>query len=282
MTTLGFERGTSATTGHRRFEKELDAIIDKATRERAHRRPGRPPAPGRGSGRRSRSCGSTAAHAHGRRARTARTSASPRSAPPTRCSGRETHREAMKLAIDILGPEAQILTGRSPTSRSPCPATARRHGRADYPVVGHAVVVLLHPVGDDLGRHAPRSSATSSASGCSACPRSRSPAEHRRLDPSRRGRAPRSHGSRRATRPVPSISCRSRFALVDDDTHRHRRRPQAEAHDRLQRLDNVRAHPAGDACSSTTTTTTGRRCGGSASAARPPSTRSRGRAARAA
>ena len=30
MTTLGFERGTSATTSHRRFEVELDAIIDTA------------------------------------------------------------------------------------------------------------------------------------------------------------------------------------------------------------------------------------------------------------
>jgi alkylation response protein AidB-like acyl-CoA dehydrogenase len=30
MTTLGFERGTSATTGYRRFEKELEAITDAA------------------------------------------------------------------------------------------------------------------------------------------------------------------------------------------------------------------------------------------------------------
>jgi alkylation response protein AidB-like acyl-CoA dehydrogenase len=30
MTTLGFERGTSATTGYRRFEKELKAIVDLA------------------------------------------------------------------------------------------------------------------------------------------------------------------------------------------------------------------------------------------------------------
>jgi alkylation response protein AidB-like acyl-CoA dehydrogenase len=30
MTTLGFERGTSATTGHRRFERELDIIIERA------------------------------------------------------------------------------------------------------------------------------------------------------------------------------------------------------------------------------------------------------------
>jgi alkylation response protein AidB-like acyl-CoA dehydrogenase len=30
MTTLGFERGTSATTGYRRFEKELEVILDLA------------------------------------------------------------------------------------------------------------------------------------------------------------------------------------------------------------------------------------------------------------
>src|SRR5205085_6664283 len=30
MTTLGFERGTSATTGHRRFQKELDHLIEIA------------------------------------------------------------------------------------------------------------------------------------------------------------------------------------------------------------------------------------------------------------
>jgi len=32
MTTLGFERGTSATTGYRRFRKELDLIVDSARR----------------------------------------------------------------------------------------------------------------------------------------------------------------------------------------------------------------------------------------------------------
>ena len=34
MTTLGFERGTSATTGYRRFEKELDIIIDDGQGQR--------------------------------------------------------------------------------------------------------------------------------------------------------------------------------------------------------------------------------------------------------
>ena len=32
MTTLGFERGSSATTGHRRFARELDVIIEEARR----------------------------------------------------------------------------------------------------------------------------------------------------------------------------------------------------------------------------------------------------------
>jgi alkylation response protein AidB-like acyl-CoA dehydrogenase len=30
MTTLGFERGTSSTTGHRRFQKEFDQILAEA------------------------------------------------------------------------------------------------------------------------------------------------------------------------------------------------------------------------------------------------------------
>ena len=38
MTTLGFERGSSATTGHRRFTEELDAIIDDARRTGPHHR----------------------------------------------------------------------------------------------------------------------------------------------------------------------------------------------------------------------------------------------------
>ena len=32
MTTLGFERGASSTTGHRRFQKELDQVIEEARR----------------------------------------------------------------------------------------------------------------------------------------------------------------------------------------------------------------------------------------------------------
>ena len=41
MTTLGFERGSSATTSYRRFERELDAIIGTRPCERQDRRPAR-------------------------------------------------------------------------------------------------------------------------------------------------------------------------------------------------------------------------------------------------
>ena len=40
MTTLGFERGTSATTGHRRFQRELDEIVSIAQGNGAIRDPG--------------------------------------------------------------------------------------------------------------------------------------------------------------------------------------------------------------------------------------------------
>ena len=49
-TTLGFERGSSATTSYRRFERELEAIIEMATRQREDRRPVRSPAPDEGVG----------------------------------------------------------------------------------------------------------------------------------------------------------------------------------------------------------------------------------------
>ena len=45
MTTLGFERGTSSTTGHRRFLKEFDEILGVARRG-AQPRPPDPPAAG--------------------------------------------------------------------------------------------------------------------------------------------------------------------------------------------------------------------------------------------
>ena len=156
MTTLGFERGTSATTGYRRFEKELEIIIDKAQDNGAIDDPLDPPGHRQG-------VVEGADHAHQRPALACRrscparrTSAWPRSAPPTRCSGASTTSEVMKLAIDVLGIEGQILTRRPRRWRSPCPATARARGqRRATPSLGHAVLVLLQPLRDDLGRHQP-------------------------------------------------------------------------------------------------------------------------------
>jgi alkylation response protein AidB-like acyl-CoA dehydrogenase len=43
----------------------------------------------------------------------------------------ETHRSTMELALDVLGMEAQILTG---SGESETPMAVSRRGRADYPV----------------------------------------------------------------------------------------------------------------------------------------------------
>ena len=94
--------GTSATTGYRRFEKELDVIVEKA---QANGKIDDPVVRQgfaryytkvqimRINGLRSLSATLTAR----------RTRASPRSAPPTRCSGARCTSEVMELAIDILG-----------------------------------------------------------------------------------------------------------------------------------------------------------------------------------
>ncbi len=46
----------------------------------------------------------------------------------------ETHRDTMELAMDILGPYAQILTGSASDEEEFVPGYGRRRGRADYPV----------------------------------------------------------------------------------------------------------------------------------------------------
>ena len=60
MTTLGFERGSSATTSHRRFAKELDQILERAQANGRIADPTDPPAVSPASGAASRSSGSTA------------------------------------------------------------------------------------------------------------------------------------------------------------------------------------------------------------------------------
>jgi alkylation response protein AidB-like acyl-CoA dehydrogenase len=110
MTTLGFERGSSATTSYRRFERELDSLIgiarengkidDPLIRQRLARQWSRIQLMRFGG------------------LRTLSASVSGRKDPGVAALGAlnkmiwsETHRDTMELALDILGMEGQILTG---------------------------------------------------------------------------------------------------------------------------------------------------------------------------
>ena len=102
--------------------------------ERRDRRPVGAPGRSPSSGPRSRSCGST-----GYRTLTAAVHGD--KDPGVAALGAtnkmfwsETHRDTMELAIDILGPHAQILTGKVTDVDEYVPGYGRRHGRADYPV----------------------------------------------------------------------------------------------------------------------------------------------------
>ena len=131
MTTLGFERGTSATTGHRRFEKEWEIIVEKA------RANGRIDDPHVRQG---------LAHAwskvqimriNGLRSLTAVVQA--KKDPGVAALGAtnkmfwsEYHRDVMELAIDILGMDGQILTGTVDEEES-VPGYGVRPTNAHYP-----------------------------------------------------------------------------------------------------------------------------------------------------
>ena len=85
--TLGFERGQSATTGYRRFEEEFKQMVAAAEENGAHPRPAHPPAPGAVLHEVADPALQRPAVAVGDAVGLARTSASPRSGRATRCSG---------------------------------------------------------------------------------------------------------------------------------------------------------------------------------------------------
>jgi alkylation response protein AidB-like acyl-CoA dehydrogenase len=131
MTTLGFERGTSATTGHRRFLKELDEIVDTA------RKTGKVSDPL--IRQRLAKAWSTVKimEINGLRSLTA--ILGERKDPGVGALGAtnkmfwsEYHQQVMELAMDILGMDGQILTGS--LGEEFVPGYGRRRGRADYPV----------------------------------------------------------------------------------------------------------------------------------------------------
>jgi alkylation response protein AidB-like acyl-CoA dehydrogenase len=128
MTTLGFERGSSATTGHRRFARELDVVINEA---RARGKTSDPIV-------RQRLARAWSAikimEINGYRSLTDALHGTHHAAALEACNKMfwsETHQQTMELAMDILGMDGQILRG-DPEGVEVLPGM--RRGRSDYPV----------------------------------------------------------------------------------------------------------------------------------------------------
>ena len=78
----------------------------------------------------------------------------------------EHHREVMELALDISGMDAQILGGDN--EEDSWPGIQRQRGRQNYPV-NPMQASFFFSVPRRSGVARPRSSGTSSVSGCSGC-----------------------------------------------------------------------------------------------------------------
>ena len=128
MTTLGFERGSSSTTGYRRFLKEWRAIVDEGARR------------GRLGDARVRDelvrswSRIKIMEINGYRTLTDALNQTSTTARLNACNKMfwsEAHQATMELALEVLGMEGQILSGAG-TAESILPG--HRRGRADYPV----------------------------------------------------------------------------------------------------------------------------------------------------
>ena len=129
MTTLGFERGSSSTTGHRRFLKELDAIIAAA------RRRGRSTDPLIRQGLARAWSKVKIMQINGYRSLTDALHGTHHAAAlgaTNKMFWSEYHRQTMELALDILGLEGQILTGDGGEVDPDSPLA--RRGNPSYPV----------------------------------------------------------------------------------------------------------------------------------------------------
>lgn len=127
MTTLGFERGTSATTGYRRFQRELDGIIATAKAN------GKNTDPLIRQGLAKAYSNVKIMQINGYRSLTDSLNGTHHMAALGACNKMfwsEHHKAVMELAIDILGMDGQILSG-DPSDLGEGPA---RRGRDDYPV----------------------------------------------------------------------------------------------------------------------------------------------------
>ncbi len=128
MTTLGFERGTSSTTGHRRFLKEFDQILELA---RSRGRTADPLT-------RQRLAQSWSKikimQINGVRTLTDVLNGTHATASLSACNKMfwsEAHQETMLLAMDILGMEGQVLGG---DTTGDALVSGGRRSSARYPV----------------------------------------------------------------------------------------------------------------------------------------------------
>src|ERR1700723_2200560 len=110
MTTLGFERGTSAPTGYRRFQKEFNEILQLAQARGANQDP-------LIRQRLARSWSKIKImQINGYRTLTDAlrgTNTTAALGATNKMFWSEAHQETMLLALDILGPDGQILLGQT-------------------------------------------------------------------------------------------------------------------------------------------------------------------------
>ena len=129
MTTLGFERGTSSTTGHRRFQKEFDQILELARGKGRDRDP-------LTRQRLARSWSNIKImQINGYRTLTDVLNGTHTTAKLGACNKMfwsEAHQATMELAMDIYGMEGQLLLG-DPGSKE---TFGGRLASAGYPVNG--------------------------------------------------------------------------------------------------------------------------------------------------
>jgi alkylation response protein AidB-like acyl-CoA dehydrogenase len=128
MTTLGFERGTSATTGYRRFQREFDEILKVARRKGRDRDP-------LTRQRLARSWSKIKImQINGYRTLTDALKGTHDTARLSACNKMfwsEAHQETMDLAMDTLGMEGQILLGHVGAETL---LRGARRAKAGYPV----------------------------------------------------------------------------------------------------------------------------------------------------
>jgi alkylation response protein AidB-like acyl-CoA dehydrogenase len=130
MTTLGFERGVSSSMSHQRFEKELAGLIDQArergatadplTRDRLVQQWMKVQLIKFGNQRLLFDALNGTHQADALRA-------------TTKLWWSRTHQDTLDLAMDILGPDGQVLTGDPAGDGSWIPGVGLRRGRPDYP-----------------------------------------------------------------------------------------------------------------------------------------------------